>query len=161
MRTKAEERAIRFATIAHEGQTRKWSDLPYITHPIAVSEAVKAHDLSEDAVIAAILHDTVEDTDVTMEDIQRIFGDNVAEYVWYLTKPPAYVGNRKVRKAHDCARLKLAPDEVKIIKLFDIRHNASCGMKENDPEFWDTWRSESNILLWEMDLPNEFKPAFL
>lgn len=145
------EHAKMWAGMHHKGQIRKYTGEPYIEHPLAVAEMVKEHRLSETAIVAAILHDTVEDTGATMEDIEELFGDRVAEYVWYLTKPPTFVGDRATRKSLDRDRLFAAPEEVKIIKFFDIYHNAGS-IKEHDTELWETWRHEMAMLLLAMDV---------
>jgi len=111
---------------------------------------VAAHTNDEAAIIAAILHDTVEDTAVSIETIQETFGDTVAEYVWYLTKPPAFVGNRAKRKALDRARLKEAPEIVRFIKVMDIWHN-STSIREFDKKFYETFREEVRDLLYIMN----------
>ena len=72
------DKAIQFATKAHEGQTRKYTGEPYIVHPLSVMEIVKTVDHTEEMLMAAVLHDTVEDTDVTLQDIDREFGPVVA-----------------------------------------------------------------------------------
>ncbi|MBQ9017070.1 HD domain-containing protein, partial [Candidatus Saccharibacteria bacterium] len=83
--TKRLEKAITIATKAHEGQMRKSGD-PYISHPLAVMKIVEDWGMDEDTIIAAVLHDTVEDTDVTLEDIKREFGEQVAFLVDGVTK---------------------------------------------------------------------------
>jgi (p)ppGpp synthase/HD superfamily hydrolase len=145
------DHAKMWAGMHHKGQVRKYTGEPYIEHPLAVSELVKEHGLSETAVIAAILHDVVEDTGASMEDVEELFGEKVAEYVWYLTKPPAYVGDRVKRKTLDRNRLSESPEEVRIIKFFDIYHNAGS-IKEHDTELWETWRYEMAMLLLAMDV---------
>lgn len=146
------EEAKKFAQEAHEGQYRKYTGEPYVEHCFAVANMVESmcgeKDLL-DAVVAAILHDTVEDCDVTFADIQNKFGDQVAEYVWYLTKAESFVGNRAQRKALDQARLGLAPDIVKFIKICDVMHN-SYSIKEYDQKFWKTFRIEVMQLLHVM-----------
>jgi guanosine-3',5'-bis(diphosphate) 3'-pyrophosphohydrolase len=77
--------ALEFATNAHHGQTRK-SGEPYISHPIAVAKIVCEWGMDAESVIAALLHDTIEDTDVTVEDIEHKFGSKVAALVQGLTK---------------------------------------------------------------------------
>ena len=79
------EKALQFATAAHEGQVRKYTGEPYINHPVEVMRIVKT--VSDDPAMhaAALLHDVVEDTDVTIEDIVREFGDDVAQLVDDLT----------------------------------------------------------------------------
>ena len=143
--------ARNWATLYHKGQVRKYTGEPYITHPEAVGALVRAHGLSDTAVIAALLHDTVEDTSATIEDVEESFGTKVAEYVWYLTKPPGFVGNRATRKALDRDRLSHAPEEVRIIKFFDVMHNAGS-IKEHDPEKWEEWRHEMSLLLFAMEV---------
>ena len=144
------EKAVAFATAAHEGQVRKYTGEPYVEHVIAVAEMVAAHVTDEDAIIAALLHDTVEDCDVTIDEIQAEFGDRVAEYVWYLTKPPVFVGNRAKRKALDRGRLKEAPDIVRFIKVMDVWHN-SGSIREFDQKFYETFREEVRDLLYIMN----------
>ncbi len=77
--------AVKLAKTAHEGQSRKSGD-PYITHPLAVMQIVKDWGMDEDTIIAAVLHDTIEDTDVTLQDIKDQFGEQVAFLVDGVTK---------------------------------------------------------------------------
>jgi (p)ppGpp synthase/HD superfamily hydrolase len=73
--------AIEFATNAHKGQLRKGSRLPYIYHPLAVGRILLEAGYETDIVIGGILHDTVEDTQVTIEEIASLFGERVAALV--------------------------------------------------------------------------------
>jgi GTP pyrophosphokinase len=78
--------AFEFARMAHEGQTRKSGD-PYIAHPVAVAMIVAEElQLGANPVIAAFLHDVVEDTAYTIDDIRQRFGDDVAFLVSVVTK---------------------------------------------------------------------------
>jgi (p)ppGpp synthase/HD superfamily hydrolase len=79
------QRAIDFAAKAHEGQFRK-SGEPYIVHPVLVASIVSALGGDESMVISAVLHDVVEDTPVTIEEVQELFGSDVAALVDGLTK---------------------------------------------------------------------------
>jgi len=142
--------AYDFGREAHKGQVRKYTDEPYFTHPVRVAEAVAAHVDDEAAIAAALLHDTVEDTETTHEEILERFGEDVAEYVWYLTKPPAFVGNRAKRKLHDRNRLKEAPEIVRFIKVMDIWDNYES-IREYDPDFYNVFREEVRDLLYVMD----------
>jgi (p)ppGpp synthase/HD superfamily hydrolase len=137
-----------FARVAHEGQVRKYTGEPYVEHVIAVGLMYQSwcEKMDKNALYAAILHDTVEDCDIEFDDLRRHFGDTVAEYVWYLTKPESFVGDRAQRKALDRARLALAPSVVRFIKILDIMHNAKS-IKKEDPEMWSTWRVEMRDLL--------------
>src|SRR4051812_838752 len=75
-------KAISFATIAHTGQTRKGKPhVPYITHPLSVGILLAQSGAKEDVIIAGILHDTIEDTDITYDQLEKVFGKVVAEMV--------------------------------------------------------------------------------
>jgi (p)ppGpp synthase/HD superfamily hydrolase len=150
------EPALTWAGMKHKGQVRKYTGEPYMTHPEAVYRLVSDHlgvAMTDTIGVSAILHDVVEDTSATIEEVLELFGETVAEYVWYLTKPPEFVGVRSIRKEHDRWRLSVAPEEVKIIKFFDIYHNASS-IEKHDPELWEVWRRESALLLLAMDINN-------
>ena len=69
--------AIAVATKAHEGQLRKTGE-PYIIHPLAVMKILQEWNMDEDTIIAGILHDTVEDTDLSLKEIEDTFGKDVA-----------------------------------------------------------------------------------
>ncbi|MBQ6355280.1 bifunctional (p)ppGpp synthetase/guanosine-3',5'-bis(diphosphate) 3'-pyrophosphohydrolase [Candidatus Saccharibacteria bacterium] len=125
------EKAVKLATKAHEGQMRKSGD-PYIVHPMAVMTMVQDWGMDEDTVIAAVLHDTVEDTDVTLEDIKNEFGETVAFLVDGVTKlGKARSGMRDIdtylpETRDNLLRLLVATGadvRVLIIKLADRMHN--------------------------------------
>ena len=147
-----------FASLAHNGQVRKYTGEPYVGHCIAVGLMYQSWtvEMDKNALYAAVLHDTVEDTSVSMEDIQDFFGPQVAEYVWYLTKPEDFVGDRAQRKALDRARLGLAPEVVRFVKIIDIMHNAGS-IREHDPDKWETWRVEMIQLLDAMKSESVWK----
>ena len=75
------ERALRWASLGHAGQVRKGSGVPYVEHVVAVAMIVDRLDFEEDVVIAALLHDVVEDTDATLDDVRARFGPAVAAIV--------------------------------------------------------------------------------
>jgi (p)ppGpp synthase/HD superfamily hydrolase len=102
-------------------------------------------------VAAAWLHDTVEDTDVTIELIRAEFGDKVAELVGWLTdvsRPED--GNRAVRKAIDREHSASAPAEAQTVKLADLIANTRSIMK-HDVAFAKTYLEEKRLLLEVMD----------
>ena len=139
---------IRFAQVAHHEQFRKYTNEPYVTHPIAVMGLVASvipNDL--EMLIAAILHDTVEDTDVTLKEIQFIWGSRVANMVEGLTdvsKPED--GNRAKRKAIYRAHLATQSLEVFTIKLADIIDNTKT-ITAFDPDFAKIYMREKALLL--------------
>lgn len=142
-------RAYNFATHAHEsiGQLRKYTGEPYIVHPVAVARLVATVPHTPSMLIAALLHDTVEDTPVCIEDIHAQFGADVADLVSWLTdvsKPED--GKRAVRKAIDRAHISQAPAAAKTIKLADLIHN-SQSILAHDPKFAAVYLQEKAQLL--------------
>lgn len=119
-------KALDFATAAHDGQFRK-SGEPYITHPIHVAKILASYESDSDAIIAALLHDTVEDTDVTIEDVKREFGENVMQLVDGVTKLNKLSFNSREEQQIENIRkmlLAMAKDiRVILIKLADRLHN--------------------------------------
>ena len=118
-------RAIKFATMAHNGQVRKYTGEPYIMHCLDVAQIVEPFS-SDDMICAAILHDTIEDCCVTKDEIADNFGGYVSDLVWWLTdqsKPDD--GNRAIRKAIDRAHIAKAPFDAHAIKLADLISNTS------------------------------------
>lgn len=121
-----EERARRYATKAHAAtdQRRKYTFEPYIVHPAAVVELVRSVCSTEEVLAAAWLHDTVEDTDTTLKDIEERFGADVASVVAILTNPQALPGTNRVQRkcAHFLHTAKASP-VAQTIKLADIIDN--------------------------------------
>ena len=125
------EHAIDIATKAHHGQKRK-SGEPYIIHPIAVAATLIDWGMDIDSVLAGVLHDTVEDTDITLEDIEKYFGKDVAFLVDGVTKvSQARAGMQDLTEylpqtKDNLSKLLIAVGQdvrVVIIKLADRLHN--------------------------------------
>lgn len=136
------DRAITFATRAHRNQVRKYSGEPYIIHPLAVMEIVATVSHTEEMLIAAVLHDVVEDCDVTVQDVCDQFGTVVGMYVEYLTdvsRPGD--GNRRQRKERDAYHNASGPAEAQTIKIADLIHN-TADIALNDPRFWEVYKHE-------------------
>ena len=141
------DRALSFATLAHGDQRRKYTGEMYIVHPIEVMEIVKTVPHDDAMLAAALLHDVVEDTDVTLEEIRTSFGDDVASLVDDLTdvsKPED--GNRKTRKALDREHSAQSSARAQTIKLADLISN-SRDILENDPHFAKVYLAEKELLL--------------
>jgi len=140
-------KAIHFGGIWHDGQDRKYLQVPYICHPIGVMEIVRSVTANEPMLCAAVLHDVVEDTSTTNDTIRKLFGDTVAELVYWLTdKSKPEDGNRATRKAIDRAHTAAAPAEAQTIKLADLIHNADSIIKY-DPDFSVVFMREFELLL--------------
>ena len=119
------ERAYDVAADAHEGQTRK-SGEPYITHPLAVSEILADIGLNLETVIAALLHDTVEDTRYSLTALKRDFGKEVASLVDGVTKLDKlnYGPNAEAETLRKMVIAMSKDIRVLVIKLADRLHNA-------------------------------------
>lgn len=147
------DKAKAFATAAHEGQERKYDGSPYIVHPTAVAKMVASMTDDEEMVAAAYLHDVVEDTPVTGEEIHKLFGDRVAELVYDLTDQftremyPTF--NRKKRKILEAKRLGVCPKDVQLIKICDMADNTKSIIKD-DPGFASLFLKEKSYILEEM-----------
>lgn len=113
--------AIVFASNAHKNQTRKGSDIPYIYHPMEVLQILTEMGCEEDVKIAGVLHDTVEDTDVTIDKIKEVFGYKVASLVGDHTEDKSKTWAE--RKADDIAALKRGSIELKSIIFADKLSN--------------------------------------
>lgn len=130
-------KAIMFATKAHEGQVRKVDHSAFIIHPLAVGCLLADAGASEAEVVAGILHDTVEDTDVTMEDIQAAFGDEVTALVAGCTENKAL--SWEERKKQTIADLAVASEGVCLVTCADKIHNLQVsvvGIREHGPAFF-------------------------
>ena len=135
------QKAFDFANEAHKGVRRR-SGEPYILHPIAVAQIVVSNiGLGYKSICAALLHDVVEDTDYTVDDIRNIFGDKIASLVDGLTKIKTVLDNEDKAKqnsiqAENFKRILLTlNDDVRVvlIKLADRLHN--CRTIEFMPEY--------------------------
>ena len=145
------DKAIQFATKAHEGQTRKYTGEPYIVHPLAVMEIVKTVEHTEEMLMAAVLHDTVEDCDVTLDQIAFHFGHVVADLVGEVTdvsKPED--GNRAFRKGLDREHSAQASRSGQTIKIADLLDNTKS-ITEHDEHFAKVYMKEKALLLQILD----------
>jgi len=118
------ENAIIFATKAHNGQFRKKTKIPYITHPFMVACLLMKEQCSEEVIIAGLLHDLVEDTPVTLQQIEAEFGKKVAGIVSACTEPDGRL-TWEERKESTIQKLRNAPEEVKYVACADKLHNIS------------------------------------
>jgi len=134
------DRAIGFAARAHEGQLRKSGSVPFIAHPVGVAFILQQMNCDETVVAAALLHDTVEDTKVTLEEIRLHFGDAVADIVAGCTEPPKQRGNWESRKLHLIETLTDAPISVKLVAAADKYHNLSHTLHNSKSMGAAVWR---------------------
>lgn len=118
--------AFELAARAHAGQKRK-DGSPYVTHTVAAAEIITEMGLDEDSIVAALLHDTIEDTDITHEDIRKQFGPSVADIVEGVTKlTRVNYTSREDEQMENTRKMLLAMSKdirVILIKLADRLHN--------------------------------------
>ena len=145
------ERAIAFATKAHEGQFRKGTTRPYIVHPLEVGRIGATMTDDEEIISAAILHDTVEDCEgVTVERLTREFSDRVANLVAQESEDKSKSWYE--RKSATIERLRTADHDVKLIGLADKLSNIRGILKdyqETGEEVWLKFRmKDKEIIGW-------------
>jgi len=132
--------AFNFAYKAHYG-VRRLSGEPYIMHPLAVARiCVKEIGLGSTSICSALLHDVVEDTDYTVEDIRGLFGDKIAQIVGGLTKISGGVfGDQASEQAENFRKLLLTiSDDIRVvlIKIADRLHNMrTLGAQRKDKQY--------------------------
>ncbi len=131
------QKAYDFAAKAHATQKRA-SGEPYITHPLEVAESLTQYKLDSASIITAILHDTVEDTTVSLEDVEREFGTEVRTLVDGVTKLSKLEGkSENLKQAENFRKLLLAMSEdirVLLVKLADRLHNMQTLKYIKQPE---------------------------
>ncbi len=119
-------RAYVYAMKAH-GQQKRASGDPYISHPIEVASILTTLKLDDETIAAALLHDTVEDTPATLEEIEKLFGPNIAALVDGLTKiEKLNLASKKTEQAENFRKLLIAISSdvrVLLVKLADRLHN--------------------------------------
>jgi (p)ppGpp synthase/HD superfamily hydrolase len=130
-------KAYKFAALAHRGQTLPGTDLPYLVHLSFVSmEIIAALRISQGhdedlAVQSALLHDVIEDTDVTYEELSKEFGSRVADAVLALSKDKTLT--KSLQMQDSLQRIKQQPVEVQMVKLADRISNL-----HKPPAHWTT-----------------------
>jgi (p)ppGpp synthase/HD superfamily hydrolase len=147
------ERALRWAAQGHDGQLRKGSPVPYIEHPMAVAMILDRAGFDEDVVIAGLLHDLVEDTDDTLDEVRRRFGDDVAATVSDCSEVKADASGVKRpwadRKRDHLDALKDSPISTRAVILADKLHNLACialDLDEGRP-VWSTFKAGRDDVL--------------
>lgn len=160
------DRAIAFAAKAHEGQSRKATDVPYISHPYSVGIMLLQAGCREDVVIAGILHDTVEDTPVTEKDIELAFGKNVAALVMAASEQDKSLPWEK-RKQHTIDHLSQTSEEACQIICTDKLHNLRSMVSDYEKlgdSLWERfnkgkdrqeWYYRSLLTILEKKLPDQ------
>ena len=146
------EEALLYTTRLHAGQTRKGTDTPYVTHLLAVAALVGENGGTEDEVVAALLHDAIEDTPATREGLAARFGDEVAEIVEAcsdaetIPKPP-WLERKELYIQH----LRRASPSVRLVSAADKLHNVRAvlaDLRVLGEKLWDRFNGGKSGTLW-------------
>lgn len=160
------QKVTEFARKAHGGQQRKFADEPYINHPVRVMEICRSYNPPIEVLVAALLHDVLEDTAVTREKIKEflfpLLNEEktirtvmlVEELTDIYTKKDYPGWNRKKRKAKEAERLKKASPEAQTIKYADIIDN-SMDIHNSKDDFAIQFLRECKLLLMAMTKGDE------
>ena len=147
--------ATLFAIKKHQFQKRKGTQLPYIVHPVGVANTLAQAGVTDiDILIAAVLHDTVEDTNTTFDEIEKLFGENVVKYVREATddKSKSKVERKKLQVEHS----KTISVGGKLIKYAD----KICNMRdicEDNPCVFKPLLNAKGYMTWGVEVCKAFR----
>ncbi|WP_404469432.1 HD domain-containing protein [Sutcliffiella horikoshii] len=144
------EKAIIFAAEAHKHQTRKGTEIPYITHPFAVGMMLQGAGCSEEVVAAGILHDTLEDTEATYDSLVKEFGGRVADLVVAASENDKSLSWEE-RKQHTIDGFKNASMEALQVIVADKLHNLRsirADLKEHGDTIWGRFNRGKEKQRW-------------
>ena len=156
------EKAFQFAFSKHDGQFRKGTDIPYITHPFAVSMILKHHQYSDDVVAAGLLHDTLEDTETTEEELQDLFGENVLGLVQAASEEDKTLSWEE-RKLHTIKELSMKSTDQLAVIVADKLHNLRSIQEDIDTIGATVWyrfnRGKREQSWYYMSIVNALRPV--
>ncbi len=155
-------KAFKFAFEAHDGQKRKGTKAPYMIHPMDVAIILMKNHASNDVVIAGLLHDTVEDTDTTIEDIEKEFGKGVERLVRGATEPSKLEKEKEIKekRCFDCWRknkthtiefIKTAKKDMKMLSCADKLSNIRSMIEDKKiigEELWKKFSAPQEEQAW-------------
>ena len=148
------ERALRLAAEGHRDQRRRGNDVPYVAHPTAVAWIVERAGFEEATVIAALLHDLVEDTSISLDQIRDQFGAQVAATVAGCSEikldPAGRIRSWEDRKRDHLAALHTASLATRAVVLADKLHNLMSIRLDLDQgrAVWATFHASRDRVLW-------------
>ncbi len=148
------ERATRWAATAHQDQSRRGSRTPYVQHVFAVAMILDRLGFAEPVIVAGLLHDIVEDTQVTFEEVDQWFGPEVTAMVRHCTEVKNDEQGRKRpwldRKRSHLEALAEAPVDARAVLLADKLHNLTSIRYDlhEGLDVWSTFNADRKSILW-------------
>ena len=143
------EQAIRFASQRHSGQVRKGTDIPYIVHPLEVMTILMGMKADTNLLIAGLLHDTVEDTDTSVEEISELFGQDVADLVGHHSEDKSK--SWQERKETAIRELETADRRLKMLVMADKLSNLrslAADYAEIGEKLWERFNAPAEKQSW-------------
>ena len=152
------ELAIKKASILHDGQKRKGEkSFPYLTHLFSVATLLSEYTRDETVIIAGLLHDTIEDTGYSYDELENEFGKEIRDMVFYVTEVKERNGEKipwKERKLGYLALLEVAPREALFVCTADKIHNLQSTIddfKKFGPSIWKNFTTSVESNIWFYD----------
>lgn len=149
------DEALIFAAVAHRPQRRKGTDVPYIVHPFHVALILLRYGFDEDVAIAGLLHDVVEDCDISLEEIEERFGARVAKLVDGVTERKQTADDKerpwRERKEEQLANIEKLGHEGAALKAADALHNCQttvADLKEMGDALWERFNAGPEEQRW-------------
>jgi (p)ppGpp synthase/HD superfamily hydrolase len=143
------EKAALIAFVGHAGQVRKDGGSPYVVHPYMAALKLAAHGFEDRVLAAALVHDVLEDTQVTPEQLEQLLGRDVVDIVRSLTEDKALPW--ETRKERYIEAIRVASDEVKAVSTADKIHNLEslfAAYALQGPEIWKVFNRGREQKCW-------------
>ena len=143
------EKSVRLAFSAHEGQTRKTGNLPYIIHPFMVALKLAKYDFPDSVIAAALMHDVLEETDLQEDIIRAELGEEVLEIVKAVTNDDSLPWEEKKKKYVESVRH--GPEGAKAVAVADKIHNIESLLiahSAQGPGVWQKFNRGKEQKLW-------------
>lgn len=154
-------KAIEFAAKAHVNQTRKGTNIPYIVHPFEVAQILTSNNCDDKLIVAGLLHDTVEDTVVTIEEIENEFGVEIANLVAACSEDKTKSWEDRKKHTVDYLSNEASMDVLLLScadKLSNLRSNKADYEKVGE-KLWDRFNRPKKSQNWYYSsLINAFEP---
>ena len=143
------ERAMAIAVSAHEGQMRKEADVPYIVHPVSVALVLARNGFPDTFVAAALVHDVVEDTSVSLEELRSLLGDEVANIVAPVTHDDTLPWEEKKRAyIEEVRKASLGAKAISLADKISNAHSLLAAYKVQGSAIWKHFNAGREKKLW-------------